>query len=156
MPKYEVVEKIVVDADLARVKSVVRDFKQWEPWSPWLSAEPDCPLTYQPDGSAYSWDGAIIGSGQMEVVSENEQAIDYKLSFFKPWKSVSDVSFRFAPVGQGTEVTWTMAGSLPFFLFFMKKMMKAWIGADYRRGLSKLKDYIETGAVPSKPSSSSS
>jgi hypothetical protein len=43
-----------------------------------------------------------------------------------------------------------MTGSLPFFMFFMTKMMAAYIGMDYQRGLMMLKDYVGTGAVPSK------
>ena len=41
-------------------------------------------------------------------------------------------------------------GTLPFFLFWMKPMMSAYIGADYQRGLMLLKDYLETGSVRSK------
>lgn len=150
MPKLEVLESITVNASPSHVKSIVRDFKQWEQWSPWLSAEPNCPLTYKADGSGYSWDGKIIGSGSLDINSETDSELNYTLQFFKPWKSSSDVSFRFVPKGEGTEVIWTMKGSLPFFMFFMTKMMKAMIGSDYRRGLSKLKDYTETGTVPSK------
>jgi predicted transcriptional regulator YdeE len=43
-----------------------------------------------------------------------------------------------------------MEGSLPFFLFFMKRSMEAWISMDYMRGLLMLKDYVETGTVASK------
>ncbi|MEQ1842687.1 MAG: GyrI-like domain-containing protein, partial [Verrucomicrobiales bacterium] len=52
--------------------------------------------------------------------------------------------------GQGVEVTWTMESSLPFFLFFLTRMMSAMIGRDYERGLAMLKDFVETGSVPSK------
>jgi effector-binding domain-containing protein len=43
-----------------------------------------------------------------------------------------------------------MTSKLPFFMFFMTKMMTAYIGMDYERGLKMLKDYVETGSVPSK------
>lgn len=43
-----------------------------------------------------------------------------------------------------------MNGTLPIFLFFMKKMMAAMVGCDYERGLNMLKEYIETGSVVSQ------
>ncbi|MBO6794117.1 MAG: hypothetical protein JJ895_09405 [Balneolaceae bacterium] len=43
-----------------------------------------------------------------------------------------------------------MDSSLPFFMFWMKKMMEGFVGRDYERGLNLLKDYIEKGEVESK------
>jgi DNA gyrase inhibitor GyrI len=42
-----------------------------------------------------------------------------------------------------------MDSSLPFFMFFFKRMMEGFIGMDYQRGLGMLKDYVESGSVPS-------
>lgn len=150
MPKFSLEEKVQVDAQPAHVRAIVKDFKQWEPWSPWLSADPNCKVEYADDGASYSWDGEVIGSGMMEVTRETDDAIFYDLNFFKPWKSQADVAFHFKTKDGGTEVAWSMDSSLPFFMFFMKKMMVAWVSADYRRGLAKLKDYAETGSVPSQ------
>ncbi len=150
MPKFEVVESTTIAAELGHIRGIVRDFRQWESWSPWLSAEPNCPLEYAADGNSYSWDGKVVGSGRMELVREEETAIYYKLTFLKPWKSESTVDFQFAKKGQETQVTWRMQGALPFFMFWMKKMMRGWVGADYRRGLAKLKDFAESGTVPSR------
>lgn len=156
MPKYRVEESVVVNADPAKVQAIVRDFKQWPQWSPWLDSEPDCPLTYAEDGKSYRWDGSVIGSGENALVSEAPGKLAYDLRFFKPFKSQADVEFSFAADGSSgtgssrTRVTWSMDSGLPFFMFFMVKQMKAWIATDYRRGLSKLKDYAETGSVPSR------
>jgi len=60
------------------------------------------------------------------------------------------VSFDFQDKDSAVEVTWTMNGSLPFFMFWMKNTMSALVGMDYQRGLNMLKDFIETGSVPSK------
>lgn len=151
MPVFNVSKSIVIEAPLEKVYASVRDFKQWEPWSPWLKSEPGCPLNYAEDGKSYQWDGKIIGSGELAIVSEEaNKCIDYRLSFFSPWKSENTSAFLFAAKNGGTEVTWTMEGSLPFFLFFMKAMMSAWVGMDYERGLKMLKDSLEIGRVPSK------
>jgi effector-binding domain-containing protein len=43
-----------------------------------------------------------------------------------------------------------MRGSLPWFLFFMRRQMEAYIGMDYSRGLKMLKEWIETGEILSR------
>jgi predicted transcriptional regulator YdeE len=43
-----------------------------------------------------------------------------------------------------------MDSSLPFFMFFMKKLMERMISMDYDRGLLMLKDYVEKGKVEAK------
>ncbi len=151
MPKFNVEKSITIAAPQEQVFNTVRDFKQWPKWSPWLNAEPDCTLEYNPDGKSYSWEGQVIGSGEMEIISEESpNQITYQLTFLKPWKSTSQVEFRFEPEGDQTKATWTMAGSLPVFLFWMKKMTVAMIGMDYQRGLAMLKPYIESGSNPSR------
>lgn len=151
MPKFHVDEHIEIDAPAAKVKAVIRDFQQWKPWSPWLSAEPDCALDYAEDGKSYAWKGKVIGEGRMELRKEEEHALWYHLTFLTPWKSESDVDFQILSQGpERSKVHWRMDGSLPFFMFFMKNKMKSWIGGDYRRGLLKLKDFVEQGSVPSQ------
>lgn len=151
MPKFEIERAITIEASPASVFSNVKDFRNWTIWSPWILAEPDCQLEYAPDGKSYSWEGKIIGSGKMELLSEEEnRAIHYRLDFFKPWKSTSSVSFYFEESSGKTTTKWTMSGALPFFLFWMKKTMVAAISMDYDRGLRMLKDHVEKGEVPSK------
>jgi hypothetical protein len=151
MPKFYVEKSILVETPVAKAFAVVRDFYSWSKWSPWIIAEPNCKVKVAPDGMQNSWDGEIIGSGNMLIEkAESNKAIHYRLTFLKPWKSVSEVSFLFEPHGEGVKLTWTMEGSIPFFMFFMTKMMTVAIGMDYERGLKMLKDYIESGSVPSK------
>lgn len=151
MPIFIVEKSIEIEAPIDKVYASIRDFREWVPWSPWLISEPDCPLDYGEDGKSYSWEGKIIGSGKMEVLNEEApRSIEYRLSFFKPWKSVNETRFHLSEQGSGTKVSWSMQGSLPFFMFFLKGMMTAWVGMDYDRGLKMMKDYLEKGSVPSK------
>ena len=151
MPKFTVSRSLIVGASLDKCFSTVRDFKSWPKWSPWLIAEPDCAVSFGEDERSYSWDGKIVGAGKMEIESESpNRSINYQLEFLRPWKSTSKVRFTFAEKGEDTEITWRMDGRLPFFMFWMKTMMSALIGMDYERGLSMLKDLLETGIVPSK------
>jgi len=149
MPAFTVNNSIHIDAPIDRVFESVRNFNEWTAWSPWLIAEPGATVE-QLGPDAYSWEGKIVGSGKMDVIDDRRpNAIDYKLHFYKPWKSQADVRFEFAERDGGTETTWSMNSSLPFFMFWMTETMSKLIGMDYQRGLNMLKDHIETGSVPS-------
>lgn len=152
MPKINVRKSCLINAPLDKVYQTVRDFHQWPRWSPWLITDPDCQVTYADDGKQYAWEGPVVGSGEMAVRDETPGgAIQYQLTFFKPWKSRAAVQFSFEEShSEGVQVTWSMQSSLPFFLFFMRKMMTAFIGMDYERGLTMLKDQLELGTVPSR------
>lgn len=151
MPKFSLERSISIKAAAASVFSNVKDFKNWNAWSPWILAEPMCELSFADDGSRYSWSGDIIGAGQMEILDTVENCeIHYRLTFLKPFKSVSSVSFFFDESNGEVNTRWTMSGSLPFFLFWMTKTMVAAISMDYDRGLRMLKDHVEIGKVPSQ------
>lgn len=151
MPKFSLERAVTITAPAASVFSNVKDFRNWAAWSPWILAEPMCQMTFAKDGRSYAWSGDIIGAGKMEVLEVvANKAIHYRLSFLKPFKSVSSVSFYFDESNGETNTRWSMAGSLPFFLFWMKKAMVASISMDYDRGLRMLKDELELGQVPSQ------
>lgn len=150
MPAISVKKSIVINAPVEKVYATVRNFQEWTPWSPWIIAEPDCPLDFPADGMSYSWNGTIIGSGSMTILDAKENhSIDYALEFLKPMKSKADVKFIFEPQSEGVKVTWTNDAKLPIFLFFFTKMFNSMVGMDYDRGLKMLKDYIETGSTKS-------
>jgi predicted transcriptional regulator YdeE/uncharacterized protein YndB with AHSA1/START domain len=151
MPSFTVSKSITISASPAKIYSIISDYHHWPIWSPWLVTEPGVKVDVKTDGKEYSWQGKRTGSGEMKIIKETApQRLDMKVHFLKPWKSTSPVWFELKQHGQATEVTWGMTGSLPFFMFFMTKMMTAYLGMDYERGLLMLKDYVETGAVPSK------
>mgnify|MGYP005989198387 CR=1 FL=1 len=156
---FSLTRSITVNRPVSEVMAIVGDFNQWNAWSPWIIQEPSCPVTVTGEPSKENhkqhWDGERIGSGQMiltEVIANKQ--LSYDLEFFKPWKSKSKTQFTFEAITtesgeEATKVNWLMQGSLPFFLFFMKKMMVAFISFDYDRGLNMLQEYIESGSVQS-------
>lgn len=153
MPKFQVTRSIMIDAPKEKVLKSLAKYREWEAWSPWLIMDENVQVTHTGEegsvGSGYAWDGRYVGSGSMELVKIEENALKMKLKFLKPFKSKADVFWKFEE-GTSTKVTWEMHSALPFFLFFMVKQMKVWIGMDYERGLRMLKEYIETDAVNSK------
>ncbi len=154
MPKYQVERSIIIECDIQRAKESLSNYTEWKSWSPWIIMEADAKLEYSPYqgevGSSYGWDGEIIGTGEMNLLSIGERELSMKLSLTKPFKSESNIKFILEPQGNGVKVTWYMSASLPFFLFWMKKKIQMFIGMDYERGLMMLKEHIETGTVSSR------
>lgn len=156
MPAFHVEESIEIDASPTHVYEAVADFGTWTKWSPWLCAEPtaNVDVTGEPGavGSCYSWLGEIVGQGEIEHLQMSPgKSIQDEIRFLKPFKSKSNVSFRFEGRGDDkTKMTWAMDGKLPWFMFWMKSMMTSMISMDYERGLKMLKEWIETGEIATK------
>lgn len=151
MPKMFIERSITIDAPASKIYKIVSDFNEWIPWSPWLLMEPEAKVEVASDAQSYTWEGARTGTGNMKILEAREnEFLDFDLHFLKPWKSHANTQISLSSEGKSTKVTWVMHSQLPFFLFFMKKMMEAYVGADYERGLDMLKAYAETGGVPSQ------
>ncbi len=146
---------IVIKKPVTDVYQSLTDFNQWKHWSPWLYQEPQCPVTIKSAphtvGHTQEWNGEMIGSGRMiiETLLLNKN-IHFQLQFLKPWKSQSTATMELQETEEGTHLFWSMNGELPFFLFFLKRMMIAYIGHDMHRGLMMFKEYIESGIVSTK------
>ncbi|MEL7144827.1 MAG: SRPBCC family protein [Bacteroidota bacterium] len=150
MPKMHINKSIKINASAEKVFEVVSDFNKWTVWSPWLIMDPNAKVDVAADARSYSWEGKRVGSGNMKIVdSKKNEQVTYDLNFLKPWKSYAKVGFDIKESNDGTSVAWSMDSSLPFFMFWMKKSMEAFVGADYDRGLALLKDYVEDGEVHS-------
>lgn len=155
MPKFHVQRSIEISASPDQVFEKVADFKTWTTWSPWLLAEPDAQVTVTSNakdvGAVYAWQGKVVGAGEIEHQRlERPRKIEDEIRFIKPFKSTSKVAFELQPSGSGTQLTWHMYGSLPWFMFWMRPMMETFIGMDYDRGLKMLKEWIETGKINSQ------
>lgn len=155
MPKFSVHRTAVIDAPIEDVFDRLADYSTWTCWSPWLCAEPDTKVTVSQNpsavGSRYQWEGEITGSGVLEhkQLDRPREIID-EITFLSGFKSTSEIKFQLQSVDQGTQVTWYMNGSVPWFLFFMTGMMDGFIGRDYERGLKMFKEWVETGEVLSQ------
>lgn len=151
--KLQICRQIEVKSEIQKIYQVIADLRQWNQWSPWFHMEPTSKTentgTAGQVGQLQSWEGQAIGSGQMTIIELKEnQSIQIQLDFLKPFKSRATVEFIISSKAQNIcEVEWKMDSSLPFFMFFFKKMMVAMMSRDFDRGLLMLKEYIETGVV---------
>lgn len=152
MPKFTVQKQKLIQAPIEKVYDLVGDMSHWAKWSPWLISEPEAKVDVNNDGSQYAWSGHRVGEGKMLITNKTDKEISYDLTIIKPWKALSKVKMSLKELDnskKATQLTWEMEGSLPFFMFFYKKMMTKLIGMDYERGLNLLKDYAEDGKVHS-------
>ncbi len=146
--KYEVSRTKIIKAPIEVVYDNVNDYKNWPTWSPWLEKDTLTELSYSDisfgKDASYSWKSAHqdVGEGSMKTLeSVSFRSISQKITFVKPWESVSDISWEFKPVSEGTEVTWSMKGEMGFgekaYMAFNGGMDKM-VGPDYEKGLEKL------------------
>jgi DNA gyrase inhibitor GyrI len=151
MAKLFVERSVFIQASPDKVYEAISDFHTWTSWSPWLVAEPGTKVEVREDGKYYSWEGDIVGAGEMTIAREEpHNNLDIDLMFLKPWKSKAKVGFTLKEENNGVRLSWNMESSLPFFLFWMKKSTEAFVGNDYERGLTMLKDFVEHGKVLAK------
>jgi hypothetical protein len=154
--KLQIERSIKINKPAAHVYGIISDFKEWNFWSPWNHCEPTSKTTVTGEagaiGQMLSWEGEVIGSGQMtsqNFVSDN--IVQINLEFLKPWKSKAKVIFNLtAGKPDETTVSWSMDSELPIFMFFFKNMLAAYMRSDFDRGLLMLKEYSEKGTVSSK------
>jgi hypothetical protein len=146
MSHFEVTRSAAIEAGPERVHALIDDFHEWVAWSPWEDLDPDLRRTYTGPasgvGAHYAWSGnKKAGAGSMEITRSSPTEIGVHLTFLKPWKATSEITFLLTPSGAGTDLTWRMAGenkgmaAVVTKLFSMDKM----VGRDFEKGLGRLK-----------------
>jgi uncharacterized protein YndB with AHSA1/START domain len=150
---YKVARSTRINAAPAQVFAQINDFHQWDKWSPWAKIDPNMKATYsgspQGVGASYYWIGNDdVGEGRMTILESNpNDRIAIKLEFLKPFESLAANTFVLKPEGSGgTSVTWEMAGDQNFMSKAMSLFasMDSMIGADYEKGLRRLKASAES------------
>ncbi|XLS27863.1 SRPBCC family protein [Flavobacteriaceae bacterium M23B6Z8] len=149
---YHVHRSIEVNKPLGEVFNYVKYLKNQDKWSPWKKKDPQMKQEMKgEDGSVgviASWDGnKQVGSGEQEIVKivENEM-IESKLRFFKPWKSESDAYLKVEETSEGkTKVIWGFSGKneFPSRIFMTFFNMDKTVGKDFEEGLNDLKEQLE-------------
>jgi hypothetical protein len=155
--RFRVTRSVTIAAAPADAFAQVSDFHNWDAWSPWAKLDPAMKTTYDGPasgtGAVYRWTGdRKVGEGSMTILeSVPATRVRIRLEFIKPFASVADTAFDFAPAGSGTTVTWTMSGESGFvskaFCLFTGGMDKL-IGPDFEKGLAQMKTVVEKKAPP--------
>ncbi|MEO1576679.1 MAG: SRPBCC family protein, partial [Pseudomonadota bacterium] len=105
--------EIVIDAPAQTVFDVVRDFDQFNAWSPWHGLDPDARYeqsgTRGEVGSRFAWysEKPEVGNGTQTITALNANSlVAMDLTF--EGQSPATSEFRMSPEGSGTRVVWTL------------------------------------------------
>lgn len=154
VPKqFNISRNIVINKPANEVFQYLKFIKNQDDWSPWKKKDPNMKQSYiGVDGKVgfiAKWDGnKDVGSGEQEItrIVENE-AIETKLRFYKPWKSESDAYIKIKGLDKynSTIVTWGFSGKNKTLssIFFLLFNMENAVGADFEKGLENLKKVLE-------------
>jgi len=134
----------------SEVFAVLNGFRRFNDWSPWASMDPQARYTYAGPaagvGARLAWSGnKEVGTGSQEIVeSRPGELIRTALDFGDMGKAMA--TFRLAPAGDGTLVTWGLdvgAGGKLIGRYF-NLLMDHMVGPDYEKGLARLKTLVES------------
>lgn len=151
--EYEVKRSIAISRDRSEVYDYLKYLKNMESWSSWAKKDPGMKREYRGNdgelGAVSRWSGnKDVGEGEQEITAlEENQRIESRLRFFKPWKSESDAFMTLKDGDDGqTLVEWGFRGQnkLPFSILMLFISMDSMIGKDFEEGLQALKEQLET------------
>jgi len=148
---------VVVNRPAATVFTLLNGFRTWTHWSPWADLDPDADFERTgPEfgvGARLEWSGdpALLGSGWQEItVSEPWRRVELRTDIGPQGAAVT--TYRVAGDRLGSRVTWAFETDVSagqgvagawlgrYFGLFLAR----WVGADFERGLARLKAYAET------------
>ena len=153
-PKHYAVQRsIIINRPLPEVFNYLKHIKNQNHWSPWKKKDPNMTQEYiGTDGEVgfiSKWEGnKEVGTGEQEIMNiiDNER-LESRLRFFKPWKSESNAVTKVEGTGDGqTKVTWGFSGEnkVPANIFMMLYNVDKHVGKDFEEGLASLKEILET------------
>jgi len=147
-----VTRKTEIAAPPEKVFAIVGDLRRFNEFSPWADIDPDIKYTFEGTesgvGQQMNWVSVNeeVGSGSQTITRyEPPTFVETQLDFGMRGRPVA--SFDLVPSTTGTEVTWSFKTDLdgiPAKWFGL--LLDRRIGADYEKGLSKLKTLAEAPA----------
>ena len=152
-----VARSMVINAPESIVFPYLNNMRRFGDWSPWASRDPELTVSYSgPDqgkGAKVEWTSskASVGTGSMEITESNpNRHIDVAVDF----NGLDGTSYYdVAPSGSGSKVTWGFSydsGASPLKRW-KGLMLDRYLGAEFRDGLVKLKDKVESERRPMAP-----
>lgn len=144
---FRVERSITIKAPPDKIFPLINELKTMNEWNPFAKQDPTIRLTYSGPasgkGAANSWDSdGKAGKGRLEITdSAPLSQVTMRLDIEKPMEGHNAIVFALQPQADGTIVTWSMTGWLPYIgrvictFFSMDRM----IGGEFEKGLGDLK-----------------
>jgi len=147
----------VIDASPAEVYPLVASLERFNEWSPWADLDPAAVYEFTGPaagvGARMTWrsDKPEVGAGSQEVIAATEnREVTVRLAFEGQGEALA--GWTLEPQDGGTLATWSFDMGLGMnpVLRWMGLMIDGPIGADYERGLSRLKEVAEQEAAEAR------
>lgn len=147
--RSHVEREILIERPPAQVFAFLDGFTRFQEWSPWAELDPAQVLTLSGPprgaGARMEWRGEQVGSGAQTVIAvDPERQIDIALDFGEHGAAIAH--YRLSAEGDATRLVWSFDSDAEGRLAdrWMGLLFESMIGADYERGLARLKQVIET------------
>ena len=149
--EVEVARSIEINASAEEIFPLVNIPKNTELWSPWLSIDPNVKVSYGEivagKGATMEWrsEHPNVGNGTVEIIESVENSKVVTALDFGPQGKATAIMLL-EQTGDRTKATWNLVadmGAGPVGRWF-GLMMDNMIGADYEKGLEKLKKHVES------------
>jgi hypothetical protein len=149
--EFRVERRLRIAAPADKVWPLVSELRAFNRWNPYERKDPLIKSAYSGAasgiGSRYDWDSKEVGSGSLEITSQQlGRAVQMKLDFVKPFEAHNQAEFALQPTPDGaTEVRWTMNGPANFTAKLMGVFidMDKMVGRDFEAGLQNLRQIAE-------------
>ena len=142
---------ITTSASPDTVYGIVSGFRRFNEWSPWFDLDPAAQYQFsgpeQGVGAGMTWSSEKpeVGSGRQEIVAvEPGRSVTTKLDFGEQGQATAQ--FTVVPQGSGSRITWAFDTDFEgdflgrYFGLFFDRL----VGADYEKGLERLKALAES------------
>lgn len=160
LPSTAHVERsVVIHVPQAQLFTVVNSFDRFNEWSPWAELDPQTRYTFGGPstgvGANMSWASAdpAVGAGSQEIIESSPPSlVRVKLVFEGQGDAIA--FYRLEPLEDGTKITWGFDsdfGNDVIGRWFGYLLFDSMLGADYDKGLSKLKMVLEQPPVDAAP-----
>lgn len=149
--EFKVTRKATINAAAPVVFEHISDMHKWQAWSPWARMDPEAKGSFAgPEkgiGASFHWVGKKTGVGTMTITdSRPHELVKFRLDFEKPMKATNTAEFTLTPMGQQTEVSWSMVGPVNLIGKAMGLVMNCekMVGGQFDDGLRNLNQVVES------------
>ena len=146
---YRVERSQEIAAPVETVFTKASNFWYRHSWDPWIAKDSTATSAVtgptMAAGSVWSWEGKVIGKGQVliEEVLHNT-SIHSKILFYKPMEAEAEIYWSFDSTATGTKAHWAIEGGVGYPMGrYFGLLMENTIGPDFENGLANLKKLCE-------------
>ena len=140
-PDYKIERSIEINVPTYIVYEQVTDLHQWENWAIWWKQDTAMITNYSGEerglGAKMIWTSDVVGDGDLEIIECSSQGMKTKLAW-------GNGSWHFEETENGTNVSWSMSGKMPFLMSFLTMFIEDMVAPDFEKGLTGLKEVCES------------